>query len=215
MDSSSPSSHQPSISRWLTCSPLGSGSFGHVSLALNLSDGSLFAVKSAPSSASPSSPELLALQNEFHILQTLHSPYIIQCLGAQFSTERSSQPALRSLFLEYMDRGSLADALKQSGGKLSEERLVRGYTRSILQGLAYIHQKGVVHCDIKSQNILIGSSGVKIADFGAARRLGEASPMDGGLRGTPLWMAPEVAQGMEAMPSSDIWSLGCTVVEML
>ncbi|MCO5569210.1 hypothetical protein L7F22_061703 [Adiantum nelumboides] len=196
---------------WLPCSPLGSGSFGHVSLAFNLRDHTLFAVKSA---LSASSQELLSLQNELHILQSLHSPFIIQCLGAEFnpSTNGKLQPSVRSLFLEFMEGGNLADALKQS---CSEEMRIRRFTHSILQGLAYLHANGVVHCDIKSQNILIGSSGVKIADFGMARKLGEASLMDGNLRGTPLWMAPEVALGEEPMPASDIWSLGCTVVEML
>ncbi|MCO5569211.1 hypothetical protein L7F22_022921 [Adiantum nelumboides] len=202
----------PSISSWLPCSPLGSGSFGHVSLALNLENGSLFAVKSAHAS---SPTELLALRNELHILQTLHSPFIIHLLGSNFSPNSDSSLPLHSLFLEYMDGGSLFDALKKSGGKFQQELQVRCFTRSILQGLSYLHQSGIVHCDIKCHNILLGSSGVKIGDFGAARRLEEASTSGGNLRGTPLWMAPEVAQGAEAMPASDIWSLGCTVVEML
>ncbi|KAI5066680.1 hypothetical protein GOP47_0019304 [Adiantum capillus-veneris] len=196
---------------WLPCSPLGSGSFGHVSLALNLCNRTLFAVKSA---LSTSPQELLALQNELHIVQSLHSPFIIHCLGAELnpSAHPGSQPSVRHLFLEYMEGGNLGGALKHSGGG---ELRIRHFTHSILQGLAYLHANGIVHCDIKSQNILIGSSGVKIADFGMARRLGEASQMDGNLRGTPLWMAPEVAVGEEPMPASDIWSLGCTVVEML
>ncbi|MCO5612419.1 hypothetical protein L7F22_066686 [Adiantum nelumboides] len=207
------SSMKPSsISSWLPCSPLGSGSFGHVSLALNLENGSLFAVKSAHAS---SPTVLLALRNELHILQTLHSPFTIHLLGSNFSPNSDSSLPLHSLFLEYMDGGSLFDALKQSGGNLQQELHVRCFTRSILQGLSYLHQSGIVHCDIKCQNILVGSSGVKIGDFGTARRLEEASISGGNLRGTPLWMAPEVVQGAEAMPASDIWSLGCTVVEML
>ncbi|KAI5066678.1 hypothetical protein GOP47_0019302 [Adiantum capillus-veneris] len=209
---------------WLNVGSLGSGSFGHVSLALNLLDHSLFAIKSCgpPSASSPScSPLLLSqLLNEFHILRSLRSPFIVRCLGAQYLSD--SCPAL---FLEYMDRGSLADLLRRSGGKLSDEILVARYTRSILQGLHYLHRNGIVHCDIKSHNILIGSSGVKIADFGAARRLhGDNSSSIGvnkkidcmqQLRGTPLYMAPEVVQGVEQGLPSDIWSLGCTVVEML
>ncbi|KAI5058760.1 hypothetical protein GOP47_0026930 [Adiantum capillus-veneris] len=102
---------------------------------------------------------------------------------------------------------------------LGRKPLVRRYTRSIVQGLEYLHLNGIVHCDIKAQNILIGSSGVKIADFGAAKRIGsdheEGSASESELKGTPLWMAPEVVQGVEQRFPSEIWSLGCTVVELL
>ncbi|KAH7290380.1 hypothetical protein KP509_30G045900 [Ceratopteris richardii] len=117
-----------------------------------------------------------------------------------------------------MDGGTLADLLTRSGGRLGES-LVRRYTRSIVHGLHYLHNNGIVHCDIKGQNILIGSTGVKIADFGAAKKMkgaqdkGETGQSD--FRGTPLWMAPEVVQGLEQGSPADIWSLGCTVVEMI
>ncbi|KAH7293309.1 hypothetical protein KP509_28G020400 [Ceratopteris richardii] len=206
----------PTAPRWMPTHPLGFGSFGHVTLATNLEDGSLLAVKSV---TGPSPSELLALQNEFHVLQSLQSPFVIRCLGADFSGNSNGavQPASGYLFLEYMVGGSLADFLRQSGMRMRQEKHVRRFTRSILKGLAYLHEQGIVHCDIKSKNILVGPSGdVKIADFGAARRIGE-EPLTPGthLRGTPLWMAPEVAVGKVPTPASDIWSLGCTVVEML
>ncbi|MCO5612416.1 hypothetical protein L7F22_066683 [Adiantum nelumboides] len=206
----------PSL-KWLNLGLLGSGSFGSVSLALNLVDHSLFAIKSCPAS----SPLLLSqLLNELHILRSLRSPFVLRCLGAHHLHD-SASPAL---FLEYMDGGSLTDLLRRSGGKLSDHTLVARYTRSVLQGLHYLHTNGIVHCDIKSHNILFDSSGrIKIADFGAARRLHANSHKSqvkktancSILRGTPLYMAPEVVQGLEQGPPSDIWSLGCTVVEML
>ncbi|KAH7290373.1 hypothetical protein KP509_30G045300 [Ceratopteris richardii] len=117
-----------------------------------------------------------------------------------------------------MDGGTLADLLIQSGGHLGES-LVRHYTRCIVRGLHYLHGNGIVHCDIKGQNILIGSTGVKIADFGAAKRMKPSDDNRGtgqsGFKGTPLWMAPEVVQGLEQGFAADIWSLGCTVVEMI
>ncbi|KAH7437297.1 hypothetical protein KP509_05G065100 [Ceratopteris richardii] len=202
--------------RWMHSRSLGCGSFGHVSLARNIDDGSLFAVKST---AGSSPVELLALRNEFRILQSLCSPFVIRCLGSEFLDEASSRAEGTSgyLFLEYIDGGSLADMLTQSGERMRSEEHVRQFTRSISKGLAYLHENGVVHCDIKSKNILVGSCGdVKIADFGAARRIGEEAVMEGTrVRGTPHWMAPEVAMGEAPTPASDIWSLGCTVVEML
>ncbi|MCO5555172.1 hypothetical protein L7F22_008715 [Adiantum nelumboides] len=191
---------------WLPLSPLGSGSSSHVSLALNLADGSLFAAKSASSHL---------LLHELSLLHSLHSPFIIQCLGTGLFPSSAGLP---HLFLEYMHSGSLADVLRRCpAGRLQDENLVRHYTRAIVQGLDHLHQNGVVHCDIKSHNILIGQSGIKIGDFGAAKRIGspEVEAMDGIMRGTPLWMAPEVLLSEEQGPPSDIWSLGCTVVEML
>ncbi|MCO5607695.1 hypothetical protein L7F22_061894 [Adiantum nelumboides] len=188
------------IHSWLPCSPLGSGS-----ARVSLPDALPFALKSP---LSPSSPSLL---NELLILLPLSSPFILRCLGADLAP---SDPSPRHLFLEFMDGGSLYSLLKRSGGSLSE-LLVRSYVLSIVQGLKYLHLNGIVHCDIKAHNILIGSSGVKIADFGAAKRIGKGRVSKSEFRGTPLWMAPEVIQGVEQGFPSDIWSLGCTVVELL
>ncbi len=84
----------------------------------------------------------------------------------------------------------------------------------VLHGLLYLHEQGVIHRDIKGANILTTKEGlVKLADFGVATRatgLSESSVV-----GTPYWMAPEVIELSGATTASDIWSLGCTVIELL
>ncbi|CAK9220659.1 unnamed protein product [Sphagnum troendelagicum] len=183
---------------------------------------------------------LAAMENEIHILQSLpESEFVVRCLGSDWSEEEGGQ-RMRNVFLEYMPGGSLSDVLKQfAGAQPLSEALIRSYTRSILQGVDYLHRHGIVHCDIKGRNVLVGNAGkVKLADFGSAKYVnGEktattsaaasAAPEDGlrkllefedcGMRkvnGTPLWMAPEVVLQKEQGLPSDIWSLGCTVVEM-
>ncbi|XP_028793868.1 mitogen-activated protein kinase kinase kinase 17-like [Neltuma alba] len=203
----------PKRGEWVKGKLIGSGSFGTVHLAMSKSTGGLFVVKSAHTRA-----ELAALENEVEILKNLEpSPYIVQYLGS----ERHGDDL--NVLMEYMAGGSLADIAEKFGGSLQED-VVRLYTKEILKGLKYLHGNGIVHCDLKCKNVLLGSSGdIKLADFGCARRvedLKNKSLMKKNTKsleyvsGTPLWMAPEVLRNEELDFSADIWSLGCTVIEM-
>lgn len=184
-------------SQWVKGKMVGSGSFATVHLAMNKSTGGLFVVKSPHSGK--------ALDREVKILKTLNSsPYIVQCLGTE------EKQGKLNIFMEYMAGGSLAELVHKFGGSLDEE-VVRVYTREILLGLKHLHQHGIVHCDLKCKNVLLGSSGnVKLADFGCAKRVKEFANSGG----TPLWMAPEVLRNESLDFAADIWSLGCTVIEM-
>eukprot|EP01006_Ploeotia_vitrea_P031747 TRINITY_DN64054_c0_g1_i3.p1 TRINITY_DN64054_c0_g1~~TRINITY_DN64054_c0_g1_i3.p1 ORF type:complete len:377 (-),score=54.74 TRINITY_DN64054_c0_g1_i3:137-1267(-) len=94
---------------------------------------------------------------------------------------------------------------------------MRIYTLQILEGLQFLHMKGVVHGDIKGQNVLISEKGeVKLTDFGTATKteLAENKVKGGTVVGTILWMAPEVCRGGVPTKWSDIWSLGCMLIEM-
>eukprot|EP00897_Mesotaenium_endlicherianum_P009500 jgi/Mesen1/8579/ME000497S07987 len=205
------------VTSWLRGPLLGAGAFGSVSLALNRETGQLFAVKSVDSDRSPS--ELRALENELAILQYVDSPRVVRCLGSDRTQE--SNGSKRNLFLEYLPGGSIADLMKKFGGKL-EEQLIRTYTRGIVEGLRDLHRQGIMHSDVKGQNVLLGESGVKLCDLGSASFVesGQFCPVEqppttlSSLRGTICWMAPEVVRQSEQGPPSDIWSLGCTVIEM-
>jgi serine/threonine protein kinase len=124
---------------------------------------------------------------------------------------------LISIRLRYAENGSLGQTIK-AFGKLNE-RLVASYVVKILEGLFYLHENDVVHCDLKAANILTTKTGnVKLSDFGVSLNLRNLRAMENQMKdvaGTPNWMAPEVIELKGPSFASDIWSLGCTVVELL
>lgn len=196
---------------WVRGDTIGRGSFGTVSLAIPITN---LPPNSTPivikSSEIPKSDSLL---NEKQILSQLgnNNPHIVQFLGDSLSSERGTQ--FYNLFFEYAANGSLSDHLRVSGGKF-EFSDVKKYTKSILEGLCYVHEKGFVHCDIKLQNILLFCNGsAKIADFGLAKQALEKTGCQ--LRGTPLYMSPEIVAGGEVESPADIWAVGCAVIEMI
>ncbi|XP_022762710.1 mitogen-activated protein kinase kinase kinase 17-like [Durio zibethinus] len=204
----------PLPGEWMKGKVIGSGSFGNVHIAMNKATGALFVVKSAVSC-----PGLQSLENEATILEGLSSPFIVQCMGKELSKDSNGDRKI-SIFMEYMASGSLSDVAEKFGGALDEE-VIRLYTRQILCGLKYLHENGIVHCDLKCKNVLLGSSGhVKLTDFGCAKKLKDMKNKRGlegswqSVGGTPLWMAPEVLRNEGLDYASDIWSLGCTVIEM-
>lgn len=200
---------------WIRGSLLGRGSFGTVSLAFDPSAvpvGRLFAVKSV-SLASGSSASVDFLENEIRILESLSSPFVVKYLGDDITVEASAG-AWRNLHLEYLPGGTAADLVG-----CADESSVRAYARCVARALRYLHDvAGVVHGDVKGRNVLLGEApGVaKLADFGSAMRISDVYSGDRrSLQGTPLWMAPEVARGEIPRPESDVWSFGCTVIEMV
>ncbi|XP_026392685.1 mitogen-activated protein kinase kinase kinase 18-like [Papaver somniferum] len=189
---------------WIRGKTIGRGSSAVVSMATSQKNGDLFAVKSA---------ELYRaefLKREERILSTLDCPQIIKYIGSDTTNENGE--LMYNLFMEYVSGGTLTEAIQEQKGKL-DEFSIKSYTGEILRGLNYLHSNGLVHCDIKGRNILIGENGAKIADLGCAKWMDEVSNSSR-ISGTPVFMAPEVARGEEQGCPADIWALGCTIIEM-
>uniref|UniRef100_A0A8C5BMB0 Mitogen-activated protein kinase kinase kinase 3 n=1 Tax=Gadus morhua TaxID=8049 RepID=A0A8C5BMB0_GADMO len=200
---------------WRRGKLLGQGAFGRVYLCYDVDTGRELAAKQVlfdPDSPE-TSKEVSALECEIQLLKNLHHERIVQYYGCL----RDHSDKTLTIFMEYMPGGSVKDQLKAYGALT--ENVTRKYTRQILEGISYLHSNMIVHRDIKGANILRDSAGnVKLGDFGASKRLQTICMSGTAIRsvtGTPYWMSPEVISGEGYGRKADIWSLGCTVVEML
>ncbi|KAL1406197.1 Protein kinase of the Mitotic Exit Network [Vanrija albida] len=200
---------------------IGRGQFGSVYRSLNLTTGQMVAIKRIRLSGMKEK-EVRDVMREVELLKRLSHPGIVKYEGM------SRDDQYLNIVLEFVENGSLGQTLK-AFGKFNE-RLVSSYVGKILEGLHYLHSQGVVHCDLKAANILSTKNGnIKLSDFGVSLNMravenfaerasvGKAEGAKGvsEIAGTPNWMAPEIIKLSGASPASDIWSLGCTVIELL
>ncbi|KAL2333595.1 hypothetical protein Fmac_014808 [Flemingia macrophylla] len=185
----------PMKSQWQKGKLIGRGTFGSVYVATNRETGALCAMKEV---------ELLP-----------DDPKCAECINQLEQAEDRFY-----IYLEYVHPGSINKYVREHCGAITE-CVIRNFTRHILSGLAYLHSKKTIHRDIKGANLLVDSAGVvKLADFGMAKHLtGIEATLS--LKGSPYWMAPELLQAVMQKDSSpdlafaiDIWSLGCTIIEM-
>ncbi|CAH2296307.1 mitogen-activated kinase kinase kinase 1 isoform X1 [Pelobates cultripes] len=200
---------------WLKGQQIGLGAFSSCYQAQDVGTGTLMAVKQVTYVRNTSSEQgevVEALREEIRMMNHLSHPNIIRMLGS--TCEKNNY----NLFIEWMAGGSVAHLLSKYGA--FKESVIINYTEQLLLGLSYLHENQIIHRDIKGANLLIDSTGhrLRIADFGAAARLASkgtgAGEFQGQLLGTIAFMAPEVLRGQQYGRSCDVWSVGCSIIEM-
>ncbi|WYZ34108.1 hypothetical protein EsH8_I_000384 [Colletotrichum jinshuiense] len=204
--------------RWFKGQLIGKGTYGRVYLGMNATTGEFLAVKEVevnPKAAQGDKAKMrelvAALDQEIETMQHLDHVNIVQYLGC----ERKETSI--SIFLEYISGGSIGSCLRKHGK--FEESVVSSLTRQMLSGLAYLHREGILHRDLKADNILLDLDGTcKISDFGISKKTDNIYGNDksNSMQGSVFWMAPEVirSEGKGYSAKVDIWSLGCVVLEM-
>jgi tRNA A-37 threonylcarbamoyl transferase component Bud32 len=158
--------------------------------------------------------ELTPLINEINVLSQCAHPNIVSLLSCH------QQGKEISIVMEYMSGGKLTDILddEEGIGHVMSEREIATITYEVAAGLMYLHERNIMHRDIKSDNILLNDRGdVKLGDFGFATSI--ESPTGGisarkTLVGTPYWMAPEITKGQAYDFKADNWSLGILFLEL-
>ena len=189
---------------------LGKGAFGIVILVKRIIDGQIYAIKQVNISQLTDKEKNNAL-NEIRILASLSHKNIIGYKDAFFDEKSKTL----NIVMEYADGGDMSKKIKYNlkHGLLFRENMIWNYLIQILEGLDYLHEKNIIHRDLKSANIFLTKNGIiKIGDLNVSKiaKVGMAYTQTG----TPYYASPEIWLDKPYDFKSDIWSLGCILYEL-
>jgi serine/threonine-protein kinase len=188
---------------------VGSGGIATVYVARDLKTNEMVAVKVIHPHVAKDSNTVKRFEREANLLMSLTDPHLVRVYDYGIEEDR------HYLVMEYVGGQTLKAIIKEKG-PLAVDRAL-DLAQQVTEGLSVIHQQGVIHRDIKPQNLIVQTDGtVKVMDFGIARMADlSALTQSGFLVGTPHYISPEQAMGQRVDHRSDIYSLGVVLYEML
>ncbi|NP_001391007.1 serine/threonine-protein kinase 36 isoform 3 [Mus musculus] len=184
---------------------IGEGSFGRVYKGRKKYSAQVVALKFIPK-LGRSEKELRNLQREIEIMRGLWHPNIVHMLDS-FETDKEVV-----VVTDYAE-GELFQILEDDG-KLPEDQ-VQAIAAQLVSALYYLHSHRILHRDMKPQNILLAKGGgIKLCDFGFARAMSTNTMVLTSIKGTPLYMSPELVEERPYDHTADLWSVGCILYEL-
>jgi serine/threonine-protein kinase len=193
--------------------PLAHGGMGGVYLASHVVTREHVALKVLDPQFADHGEVVDRLYGEHALASRTHHPGVLEIRAAARSIDN-----LPYLVMEYLDGETLAQLVDR--GPIEVESILQ-FSAQIAAALAAVHAAGVVHCDVKPENLFVlhdrawgGGPGIKVIDFGVSRLVDEPPAGDASIAGTPAYMAPEQWKG-NPKPASDVYSLGCVIYELL
>ena len=155
--------------------------------------------------------ERIAIQDEVNLLKQLKHPNIVTYKDSFFDNENCL-----NIVMVFCEMGDMYTKIRKQKGENFPEESILLWIAQLCLALSYVHDKQILHRDIKTQNIFIQNEHtIRIGDFGIAKGYNQNQDLGGSLIGTPLYMAPEVYNSSKKYSfRSDIWSLGCCIFEM-
>ncbi|XP_071961360.1 ubiquitin carboxyl-terminal hydrolase BAP1-like [Antedon mediterranea] len=188
---------------------VGKGSYGEVWLVKHKKDKKNYVVKKLEL-RNASKKERVAAEQEAKLLSKLRHPNIVS-----YKDSFESDDGHLYIAMGYCDGGDLYNKLKEQKGAALEEKQIVEWFVQIAMALQYMHERNILHRDLKTQNIFLTKSKIiKVGDLGIARVLDSCNDMATTLIGTPYYMSPELFSNKPYNHKSDVWALGCCVYEM-
>ncbi|NXL50260.1 NEK4 kinase, partial [Podilymbus podiceps] len=188
---------------------VGKGSYGEVSLVQHQQDSKQYVIKKL-NFKNASNRERKAAEQEAQLLSQLKHPNIVT-----YRESWQGEDGLLYIVMGFCEGGDLYHKLKEQKGKLLPESQVVEWFVQIAMALQYLHEKHILHRDLKTQNVFLTRTNIiKVGDLGIARVLENQYDMASTLIGTPYYMSPELFSNKPYNYKSDVWALGCCVYEM-
>ena len=192
---------------------IGRGGMGIVYRAIDTQLDETVAIKTLPGDVMQRSPEdLERFKREIRLARKITHRNVLR------TYDYGEADGVYFISMEFVRGYTLAELLNEAPGRKMAPRVVMGIARQICRGLQAAHEQGIIHRDIKPQNVLIDAKGeVKLMDFGIARMTTstDGATQAGLIMGTPHYMSPEQVQGETLDPRSDVYSMGILMYEML